>query len=342
MYKKLLPFAALIVAITSVASILYFILPREETTAPPANYAKPLTHEQIKETKAVLLARLENESPKASFAYLRKAINDDPSLARECHPLLHHLGHAAYEKYKDFNTTISYQDNLCNSGYTHGTIEAHFAASTDINETLKNTCTASKKLTFEQWQCFHGVGHGVMYYTNKDVKASIALCETLAQNAQKSCVNGVFMERFIVISHSGESDEHAEHIDAALCKDQPASYKPDCYTYAPTAYLSLHPNDYRGAFTQCEAVETTYRSTCIYGVGGQAMKENVLDPSIARDTCAIAPVDTRKMCAQGAIGILINHHGDTEPVKPLCSSVFSNYKTTCEQKINTWDESYAS
>jgi len=322
------------------SAFTYLALRWHDSTNTPANYATPLSHHQIEDTKETLLTLLSEQNPKAGFDYLRQAIKDNPSLARECHPLLHHLGHAAYKKYKDFDTTISYQDYLCNSGYTHGSIEAHFAASKDIAKTLKTTCTSSKKLTFEQWQCFHGIGHGVMYYTNKDVQESIKLCESLPENAKKSCINGLFMERFIIISHTGAADTHAEHIDASICEEQPDTYKPDCYVYAPTAFLSLHPNDYMGAFEQCTSVETDYITTCIYGVGGQIMKENILDPSVAKETCRNAPQASASACIEGAVGILINHYADTAPVKGLCSTLFSDYQSTCERKISAWEASY--
>src|SRR5688572_22686436 len=121
-----------VVLIIGIGGIVVYKSLKDTFLSAPIETAQPLSHHQFEEVKDRLVQLLEAKDPKASLDYLRNAIQNDTALARECHPLLHHLGHSAYEKYKDFDKTISYQDGLCNSGYTHGTIEAHFMASEDI------------------------------------------------------------------------------------------------------------------------------------------------------------------------------------------------------------------
>ncbi len=218
--------------------------------------AVPLTHEQFDAVSAKLTQLLNEQDPKVSFTYLRSLIAKDPSVAHDCHPLLHHLGRAAYQKYHTFGATIAYQDSLCNSGYTHGALEAYFLASPDIQQALQSACVGIGDATFQAWQCYHGTGHGLMLVTGKDLDKSLTLCqEHTTDFARKACVNGVFMERFIVVSHMGGAVAGAQAIQTSLCQNQPSEYKSDCYFYAPTAYLARHQNAYGGAFHECIQAE---------------------------------------------------------------------------------------
>ncbi len=342
--KKILLAGAIGIVFLIVISLLALLFSRDSSyDRVSVEVAEPISHHEFEAQTTKLDALLTQNDPRASFDYLRTTIKDDPVVARVCHPLLHHLGHSAYEKYKDFNTAVNYQDGLCNSGYIHGVIEAHFMVSDDINVALQTTCpTQESKQTFQQWQCNHGMGHGAMYYTGKDLPQSLSLCETLAtKQARNSCINGAFMERFIIVSHSGTHTSDTSNVTIDLCKQQADKYKSDCYIYAPTAYLERHPNEYDGAFDDCDNADSGYVGTCIYGVGGQAMKENVTRPEVARDVCKNAPRKFVSSCIAGAIGVLINHHATTLPVQPLCQTTFSEFKDTCNAKIKVWNDSYA-
>lgn len=330
------------VSILTFGGTLAYLYSKDTPTPKTINAAEPLSHQQHEEIKVQLTKVLQEKDAKASLDLLRNAIKNDTSLARECHPLLHHLGHAAYKKYGGFEKSISYQDGLCNSGYTHGTIEAHFMASKDTQATLQTTCPGKDaKETFQVWQCYHGIGHGVMYHTNKDLAQSLSMCENLATDfAQNACANGAFMERFIVVSHTGASVKNASDVNAEICRQQSIKYKPECYMYSATAYLEQHTNDFIGAFDECMNVEKNYTATCVYGVGGQAMKENITHPEVSKNICQNAHNKYQNTCIAGAIGILINHNASTAPVEPLCDTTFAQYKTICNAKIRSWNALY--
>lgn len=304
---------------------------------------QPLSHSQFESTKATLIALLEANDPNASFRYLREAMDKDPALARECHSLLHHMGQVAYKKYHDFNETISYQDGLCNSGYTHGAIEAHLIASPDVQATLNTTCAeAVNKDKIQQWQCYHGLGHGAMYSTGKNLARSLSLCESLSTTfARSACINGTFMERFIVINHSGAISPDSSSVNTGLCKQQKQEYKSDCYFYAPSAYLGRSTNDYTGAFEDCKKSESSYINACFRGIGSQVTKENVTRPEVAQEVCKKAPSKYVKSCIEGAVSLLINHHASTVSVEPLCSNLFTQFKASCEEEVHFWNITYA-
>lgn len=331
------------VSLCAVIAITLFYAGNEGGRKHPNTASQPLTHQQFEEINSMLTELVTTKDAKASLDFLRGAIRTDTALARECHTLLHHVGRLAYEKYGDFDTSMSYQDELCNSGYTHGVIEAYFIASDDIQKALQTACSRNAGSTsFRQWQCYHGVGHGIMYFTDKELGRSLTLCSNLTSDfARNSCINGVFMERFIVSGHFGTPAKNVSELTTESCRQQTENDKYDCYFYAPTAYLEVHINDYTGAFEDCQKhAEQKHIATCINGVGSQATKENISSPDTAREICQEAPKEHVNTCIDGAIGLLINHHASTDPVAELCTTTFQQFSTICTQKIKLWHETY--
>lgn len=299
-----------------------------------------LSHEEFMAEADKLASLAREQSPKEAFAYLEQAIKTNSALARDCHPLLHHLGHTSYEKYTNFTSAIEYQNELCNSGYTHGLIESHFSNSTDIEKTLRETCVGQESNTYRQWQCHHGVGHGVMYFTEKDVTKSVELCRSLSgELAIDSCINGVFMERFIAVDHTGHQVSKLP-MEPTICEAQEENLKTHCYLYAPSAFLSLNPNKYNYAIKLCEKVKS-HTISCMRGVGMQTMKENITDTSIAKSVCEKAPKNLQGACVQGAVSLYIFHSGSTSGAAERCDSTFKKHQQSCQKEVEIQKEAFS-
>jgi hypothetical protein len=86
---------------------------------------------------------------------------------------------------------MEFQSDICGSGYIHGVIEEHFAHVKDVNTEMFKVCAT------QEGKCFHGVGHGFMYYTYNDLPQSLQLCDKYTDSfARINCYDGVFMENF--------------------------------------------------------------------------------------------------------------------------------------------------
>lgn len=158
---------------------------------------RELTKEEYAAVKKELVGLLKQHDPKFILTTLRERVNGDAAVLKSCHALAHVIGHEAYEKYHDFGKAMQYQDEICNSGYLHGIIESHFEKSKDVFATMQTVCNNYPAGKYTSWQCYHGVGHGVMYFTENDLKKSLALCDIYKDAvASESCTNGVFMENF--------------------------------------------------------------------------------------------------------------------------------------------------
>lgn len=313
--------------VTTGAAVAYFATRQDNRTNP--NVIQKMSQTEFAAQKQLLEQELRRKGAAGMISLLKQEMAGDASVARECHPLLHHMGHAAYQHYGSFAEAMAHQDEFCNSGFTHGIIEAAFLESDDWLETMQLACPSSDTNKYRQWQCYHGVGHGVMYAQGRDEVKSLAVCETLPSDAAKdSCVNGVFMEKFIVVDHMGKRRKNTP--DYSFCRTQPAKYKPDCYLYAPTAYLQRNLNAYDQAFRRCNDVEAGYKNICADGTAGQAMKDNISRPAIVAEICKRVDPRFRIACAQGAISLYMHHHASSEKGARLCENEFETFRPACE------------
>jgi hypothetical protein len=248
---------------------------------------------------------------------------------------MHHLGHEAYDFLGNFNEAMAVSDEICNSGFVHGLIEAQFTRTKDVDLALKTTCPDSGLQNFRQWQCYHGVGHGIMYFTGKNLSESLKYCEKIPSKfASDSCIGGTFMEYFIVVSHTGQYTADASAKDISECSTQMDRHKGYCYLYAPTAFLELNPNKYLESASVCEQAESRFISGCIAGVGSQAIKENITNPSFVAQICKqLKKQNYTVKCIEGATGLYINHHGSLEPAVNLCKNAFKEFTNVCEGVI---------
>ncbi len=290
-------------------------------------------YERVKDD---LLALVEDENPRVALDRLRDETEKDGALLDSCHPLVHEIGRAAYEKYEDFGEAMKYQDEVCNGGYLHGLIESRLSESTDVFADMKTMCDPYPPGSFLGFECYHGIGHGAMFYTANDLPRSLEMCDAFANASKRSsCANGVFMENFNADQELHLSEFLREDDPFYPCMEQAERHKEDCYLYAPTYFLSLNKDDYVGALQWCEGAEADFRPACTYGVGMQTMKENMGDPKFVESTCAKGKPGQVAQCIRGMVGLYINHHASIEPARTLCERLEPSNQPTCYAQVDS-------
>lgn len=287
------------------------------------------------EAKMELLRMLSVSGPQAALEDLRTRVAADASVARSCHALAHELGHGAYEVYGDFAAAAQYEMQICNSGYLHGVIEAHFAAVPDVLSAMQEICAPYPEGKYLSWECYHGAGHGLMFYTDNDLPKSLALCNRYeSEFARATCANGVFMENFSTDQKLHPSRYLKEEDPFYPCKEQADEHLGHCYLYAPTYYLSLHPGEYAAALSWCKEAGGSKAVACVQGVGSQAMKENINTPAFVEGICMQGALYQRDPCIQGMVGLYINHHGSLGPAKRLCDQMHGiTNRASCQAAV---------
>ncbi len=280
--------------------------------------------------KDELVALMKRENPRVALDRLREEIETDDALSRSCHALVHEIGREAYKEYGDVGEAMKYRDEVCNSGYLHGIIETKFSESEDVFADMRTMCGEYRHGSFLSYQCNHGLGHGVMFYTANDLPRSLEMCDALEDSfASSNCANGVFMENFNADQKLHLSQFLKEENPFYPCMNQAERHKDDCYLYAPTYFLSLHENDYAGALRWCEGAEAGYEPACAYGVGTQTMKENLNDPKFVESICMGGEPEQREPCIEGMTGLYISHTGALEPARGLCARLEPINRPAC-------------
>lgn len=294
--------------------------------------APPLTSAQFQSQVATLTSLMKTKGINVAFAYTEQQIASNPSFALDCHPLLHELGHAAYTYYGGYANAIVHQNELCDAGYTHGVLESYLSSGTDITKALQSACSSATS-TFSQWQCYHGLGHGVMLVSFENIGRSTALCKTLPTPfSQDACINGVFMQHFVVTDHDG-SVPKTNPTSLRDCAVQPVVYKATCYNYAPTAYLTIYSGQYASAFKWCKTAETAYVSTCVGGIGSQAMKEHITHADTVKQICSVAGDMYSGDCIGGAAEFEVYFYGSATQASQLCRNQFKQYTSACTANV---------
>jgi hypothetical protein len=100
----------------------------------------------------------------------------------------------------------------------------------------------------------------------------------------------------------------------ARCRTTRADYTANCWFYAPTVFLTVHPDDFAGAIDWCrDAGSSVGRQLCARGVGSRSVKYHPDDLTVAAATCRAAGRMTDS-CLQGMGSYWsVHHRGEVEP-----------------------------
>ncbi len=315
----------------------------EEGESASGEEAGQLSKARYEEVKDDYVALVRDEDPQAALSKMRGEIETDDALARSCHALVHDIGRESYGKYEDFGEAMKYQDEICNSGYLHGIIEARFSESEDVFADMETMCDEYPTNSTLSWQCYHGLGHGVMYYTANDLPRSLEMCDAFASNfARATCSNGLFMENFSADQKLHLSEYLDENDPLYPCAEQVKAHKENCYLYAPTYFLSLNEGDYTGALELCNGAEEPLRQACARGVGAQTLKENINDPKLVEAACESGSPEQVEPCVNGMTSLYISHHGSPEPARELCGQLEETNQQACRGAIEAHTRRFVS
>lgn len=260
--------------------------------------------------------------PTTAFAYLEKLILHDPEIENDCHDSVHEIGHAAYEKF-GFTESMKYQSDLCGSGYIHRVVESYFEE--HKGEEINPLTLCSKT----DGRCFHGLGHGYMFYFDYDLHNSVEACEQLpAGFARGNCLDGVFMQYFSTGDAATLTDTSFD-----ICDLFNGYARGSCYFYAPRYHL-VYPDLYTGVYSLCKKLPNIDRAGCIKGIGSGLTKYNITRLNIPENFCfQLEPADERA-CVSGILSYYIVHYNDHQKGKDVCSSFSQEHSIVCESEYS--------
>ena len=251
----------------------------------------------------------------ALYSYVRK-FGAEQALAQltalepqfgSCHDPAHDVGRFTYEEYGE--DAFKMCSMGCHSGCYHGAVESYFRNNgTDNLETEINAICSAATNGFVEHQCLHGLGHGLMAWSNYQLFDALEGCDLLENVGHRSsCYSGIFMENIVqsmtsyveIEGHTTEYISDDPHYPCTIVGEQ---YEADCYFLQTDRMVQLAEGDYAVVVENCSEVEGGYsRSNCFLSLG-RSISGALQDPQLIIDTCSLV-VDTtdRAQCLSGAI-----------------------------------------
>lgn len=275
---------------------------------------------------------IDTDSPVAALNWLDGMQRTDIKIARSCHGLTHETGRRAYKKYQNFSTALASgnSNDVCANGFVHGVIEGHFALVTDVYAEVASVCAPT------DYSCVHGIGHGLMYFTNNDIPKSLDVCYTLGDwTLIGLCSEGTYHENYETNSREHTSKFLNPDDPFGVCRESwgiPGS----CYYYGARYLVRVFQDDYARALSYCETnVPAEFQYTCARGVGSILVRQNIQSPQAVLSACVSAPASLVNGCIYGAtIYHQFNARSAWDTKAELCDKLDGGYYTNLCNSIN--------
>ncbi|MBW3538332.1 hypothetical protein KY386_02470 [Candidatus Parcubacteria bacterium] len=258
----------------------------------------------------------------------------DAYVLAQCHPLIHEIGRAAYERYGSVTEAAKYASELCWSGYYHGVMESYMSTFDDAKliSMMPTICQpdAAKPYSFDYYNCLHGLGHGVTIRFDNDVFKALPFCDAIGPDwEQQSCYSGVFMQNIVVDQKIHKSVNLKADDPVYPCNAVTARYKPPCYLMVTSNILKVVQYDYTKAFGICDGVEADFVRTCYASMGRDISGNSLLDPAKVTELCRLGRRDLQANCYVGAVKNAVFNDRNTVKASQLCEAVEPRFREAC-------------
>lgn len=259
-------------------------------------------------------------------------LNNLSSEFGDCHESAHKAGRFAYQVYG--SEAFKQCSAQCHSGCYHGATESYFKehGTENLTEDLNILCS-SELNSFFSHQCLHGIGHGLMAWSNYDLKIALKNCELLSKG-QESCFTGVFMEN--IIGGLADTKDHFSwylnddpHFPCSIVEQK---YKSSCYFLQTSRMVQLFSGDFNKVAQSCAQAPEAYRDVCFESMGRDVGGVSRGKPQKAIELCSSASDDNhRKKCLNGAVQDSFWDPSGQDEAIAFCKLLSNDEKQSCYQ-----------
>ena len=307
-------------------------------------------------------AKAMEEGIPAALAYVRDIVKPNTNY-KVAHMAMHMVGHHAY-MHDDLGTAHSYlpaedaaiDEFLDFNGYLHGVFEAFFVDQKErpvldlMHEACADYYTSSPGVSRPESilgpECFHAVGHALMFIGGNDVPESLVRCDLLPHPWMRLwCYHGVFMENhYLHISgYMPDAPRPFATGDAALrmCHALERKYQSACSQFVGWIHIEIHPEDFAGAFDACGKFDGTDARICIARTARFQIATPKHDTDFIIRTCS-GPGVHEDACLYGAgVGISEGIAGFSAQQRDFCALVAERFQNGCAEAVARSKESLA-
>jgi hypothetical protein len=307
-----------------------------------------------------LQAYQHNAGSVAAFDLLDALTLVDPAVNQQSHAISHELGKYALKVYGTIERTLAECSYKVFQGCLHGALQAYFDSLDEVRaQDYQDVCPTDTR--FKEYACLHGLGHGLVLYTQYNVTRSLEMCDVLTSDfARGSCHGGAFMENMVAymdrenavegIGHvHGDTSNVTFMIDPANpyypCDAVRAEYQATCWLLQTSLMLFLnnkkgmpHDENFRQAMESCKGVVEQHREACFRSLGRDASSYANSQCGVRADACYVQAVTVwcgsgepgaRALCIRGAVAEVVLNFASPDPGLAMCRLTETVDKDPC-------------
>ena len=264
---------------------------------------------------------------------------EDPELRRDCHPVVHAVGRETYRLKGNIHDSFLACDQTCHSGCYHGSVERFLRgdalysqvdqhpSAAELKKKALIACDPDVPVRF-RFQCLHGLGHAIMFFSRYQLTQSLEVCDVLADAwSQNSCYGGVFMEN--VFNATPETRDLSPIDYHYPCNKLSAKYRGECYVMQTSRMTEMGLTT-EEIFKECDKAGE-FRDPCIVSAGRDLSNDVRFGNSRATaQKCEIVGGESRAACMRGVVYALIDNSWDGRYALPFCAAFSQdNDQITC-------------
>jgi hypothetical protein len=258
----------------------------------------------------------------------------DKTVAVDCHRIAHMIGSAALRRFHgNVAKAFSLGSASCASGYYHGILErafSHVRSERGLIRVARRLCRGAgvRRRGFLDYQCTHGLGHGLMIQTGFDVPGALSVCSRLATRWDDvTCEGGVFMENGSTVygmrSRWLRDDDPLYPCGVVKVRDRAS-----CYLRVTTQMLKVNGYDWRKAAEICRGISLKWRRYCFRSYGRDAVEHTQEDDGAILRLCSFVG-SAGGQCLYAAARTIANRQAKTDDAAELCRLAPDRERTSC-------------
>jgi hypothetical protein len=258
----------------------------------------------------------------------------DKTVNVDCHRIAHMIGSASLARFHG-NVAVAFSRGSasCASGYYHGILErafAHVHSERGMIRAARVLCRGAgvRRRGFLDYQCTHGLGHGLMIQSGFDVPLSLSICARLATRWDDvTCSGGVFMENGSTVygmrSRWLKDDDPLYPCGVVRLRDRAS-----CYLRVTTQMLRVNGYDWVKAANECRRVDAKWRRFCFRSYGRDAVEHTGEGDRAILRLCRLVG-SAEGECLYSAARTIANRQAKTDGAARLCRLAPPRERSSC-------------
>jgi hypothetical protein len=270
---------------------------------------------------------LKTHTTRSALQVIQRFELQDPEVRRDCHPIVHAIGRETFRIKGNVHDSFSACDQTCHSGCYHGSVE-RFLRGEDIHSQVERhpsqaelkqkaaaACDSDVPVRL-RFQCLHGLGHALMFFSRYKLAPSLEACDALPEEwSRQSCYGGVFMEN--VSSSTPELRDLSPNDYHYPCNTIDAKYRGECYVMQTSRMTEMGLSASR-LFDECQK-SGEYELPCTVSIGRDLSNDvRIGQTRPTAQKCESVASERRLACIRGVIYALIDNTWDGRYVLPFC------------------------